>query len=167
MNAQHAHIDNVALNLANVNTTGFKKGRMEFEDLVYQQIKAPGAATSTEGQSPVGLDAGLGSRVVATARNFSLGNMRATQGPLDLAIDGQGFFQISLPGGVTGYTRDGTFKVTQDGQVVNKEGYPLEPALNISAGTTTIDISKDGIVTTSTQGQPSQPAGTIELANFQ
>jgi flagellar basal-body rod protein FlgG len=167
MNAQQANIDNVAHNLANVNTTGFKKGRMEFEDLVYQQIKAPGSATSTEGQSPVGLDAGLGSRVVATARNFSLGNMRATQGPLDLAIDGQGFFQISLPGGVTGYTRDGTFKVNQDGQVVTKEGYPLEPAITIPAGTTTIDISKDGIVTTSTQGQPSQPAGTIELANFQ
>jgi flagellar basal-body rod protein FlgG len=167
MNAQQANIDNVAHNLANVNTTGFKKGRMEFEDLVYQQIKAPGAATSTEGQSPVGLDAGLGSRVVATARNFSTGNMRATQGPLDLAIEGQGFFQISLPGGETGYTRAGTLKMSADGQLVTNEGYPLEPEITIPQGTTTIDISKDGIVTALTQGQPTQKVGTIELANFQ
>src|ERR1700748_2289055 len=97
MNAQQANIDNVAHNLANVNTTGFKKARMEFEDLVYQQIKAPGAPTSTEGQSPVGLDAGLRSRVVATARNFSTGNLRSTSAPLDLAIEGQCFFQVSLP----------------------------------------------------------------------
>jgi flagellar basal-body rod protein FlgG len=140
---------------------------MEFEDLVYQQIKAPGAATSTEGQSPVGLDAGLGSRVVATARNFSTGNLRNTQGPLDLAIEGQGFFQISLPGGETGYTRAGTLKMSQDGRIVTNEGYPLEPAITIPQGTTTIDISKDGIVQALIQGQPNQQVGTIELANFQ
>jgi flagellar basal-body rod protein FlgG len=167
MNAQQANIDNVAHNLANVNTTGFKKGRMEFEDLVYQQIKAPGAATSTEGQSPVGLDAGLGSRVVATARNFSTGNLRSTSAPLDLAIEGQGFFQVSLPGGETGYTRAGTLKVNQDGQIVTNEGYPLEPNITIPQGTTTLTISKDGIVSATQQGQPTQQIGTIELANFQ
>jgi len=118
MNAQQANIDNVAHNLANVNTTGFKKGRMEFEDLVYQQIKVPGAPTSTEGQTPVGLDAGLGSRVVATARNFSTGNLRSTNNPLDVAIEGQGFLQVSLPGGETGYTRAGNLHLSREGQIV-------------------------------------------------
>lgn len=167
MNAQQANIDNVAHNLANVNTTGFKKSRMEFEDLVYQQIKAPGSATSTEGQAPVGLDAGLGSKVVATARNFSVGNLRSTNGPLDLAIEGQGFFQISLPGGETGYTRAGGLQLSQDGQIVTNEGYPLEPAITIPQGTTTISISKDGIVSASAPGQSTQQVGTIELATFQ
>ena len=167
MNAQQANIDNVAHNLANVNTTGFKKGRMEFEDLVYQQLKAPGSATSTEGQAPVGLDAGLGSKVVATARNFSVGNLRSTNGPLDLAIEGQGFFQISLPGGETGYTRAGGLQLNQDGQIVTNEGYPLEPAITIPQGTTTISISKDGIVSASQPGQTTQQVGTIELATFQ
>src|SRR4029079_15592060 len=131
------------------------------------QIKAPGAPTSTEGQSPVGLGAGLGSRVVATARNFSTGNLRSTNAPLDLAIEGQGFLQVSLPGGETGYTRAGTLKVNQDGQIVTNEGYPLEPAITIPQGTTTINISKDGIIAVSQQGQPTQQVGTIELANFQ
>jgi len=167
MNAQQANIDNVAHNLANVNTTGFKKGRMEFEDLVYQQIKAPGSPTSTEGQSPVGLDAGLGSRVVATARNFSTGNLRSTTGPLDLAIEGQGFFQISLPGGETGYTRAGTMHLNQDGQIVTNEGDALEPAITIPPNATSVSISKDGIVSAATPGQPPQQVGTIELANFQ
>jgi flagellar basal-body rod protein FlgG len=167
MNAQQANIDNVAHNLANVNTTGFKKGRMEFEDLVYQQIKAPGSPTSTEGQAPVGLDAGLGARVVATARNFSTGNLRATNSPLDLAIEGQGFLQISLPGGETGYTRAGTMHLNAEGQIVTNEGYPLEPAITIPANATSVSISKDGIVSAATPGQPPQQVGTIELANFQ
>jgi flagellar basal-body rod protein FlgG len=167
MNAQQANIDNVAHNLANVNTTGFKKGRMEFEDLVYQQIMAPGSPTSTEGQSPVGLDAGLGSRVVATARNFSSGNLRTTNEPLDLAIEGAGFFQVSLPGGETGYTRAGNFKRNGEGQVVTNEGYALEPAITIPEDARTITISKDGIVSAASFGQPPQQVGTIELATFQ
>jgi flagellar basal-body rod protein FlgG len=167
MNAQQANIDNVAHNLANVNTTGFKKARMEFEDLVYQQIKAPGSPTSTEGQSPIGLDAGLGARVVATARNFSSGNLRATNAPLDLAIEGQGFFQVSLPGGETGYTRAGTLHLNAEGQIVTNEGYALEPSITIPSNATSVTISKDGIVSAATPGQPPQQVGTIELANFQ
>jgi flagellar basal-body rod protein FlgG len=167
MNAQQANIDNVAHNLANVNTTGFKKGRMEFEDLVYQQIKAPGSPTSTEGQSPIGLDAGLGSRVVATARNFSSGNLRATNQPFDIAIEGQGFFQISLPGGETGYTRAGNLHPNGEGQLVTNEGYPLEPAITLPANATSFAISKDGIVSAATPGQPPQQIGTIEIAMFQ
>ena len=167
MNAQQANIDNVAHNLANVNTTGFKKGRMEFEDLVYQQIKAPGSPTSQEGEAPVGLDSGLGSRVVATARNFSTGNLRATNAPLDLAIEGAGFFQISLPGGETGYTRAGTFKVNAQGQIVTNEGYALEPAISVPENARSVSISKEGIVSAATPGQPPEQIGTIELANFQ
>src|SRR5439155_22919723 len=116
MNAQQANIDNVAHNLANVSTTGFKTSRVEFEDLVYQQLKAPGSPTSQEAEAPIGLEAGLGSRAVATARNFQTGNLKATNNPLDLAIEGQGFFQITLPGGQTGYTRAGTFHVNGQGR---------------------------------------------------
>jgi len=167
MNAQQANIDNVAHNLANVNTTGFKKGRVEFEDLVYQQITAPGSPTSQESTAPIGLDAGLGSRVVATARNFSSGNLRNTNSPLDMAIEGAGFFQISLPGGETGYTRAGTMHVNGEGQVVTNEGYQLEPAITIPANATSVTISNDGIVSAATPGTPPQQIGTIELAHFQ
>ena len=167
MNAQQMNIDNVAHNLANVNTTGFKKGRMEFEDLVYQQIKAPGSPTSTEGESPVGLDAGLGSRVVATARNFSNGNLRATNAQYDLAIEGQGFFQVSLPSGETGYTRAGNFHVNGEGQLMTTEGYAVEPAITISPNATSVSISKTGIVSVKEPGQASREIGTIELAMFQ
>ncbi len=138
MNAQQANIDNVAHNLANVNTTGFKKSRVEFEDLVYQQIKAPGTPTSQEAEAPIGLEAGLGARAVATARNFSAGNLRSTSAPLDLAIEGQGFFQVTLPGGETGYTRAGAFHLNGQGQLVTAEGYQLEPEITIPANATTV-----------------------------
>jgi flagellar basal-body rod protein FlgG len=168
MNAQQANIDNVAHNLSNVNTTGFKKSRVEFEDLVYQQIKAPGTPTSQEGEAAVGLEAGLGTRVVASARNFSAGNLRNTNGPLDLAIEGQGFFQVTLPGGETGYTRSGAFHLNGQGQIVTADGIALEPAITIPANATTISVSKDGIVSATVAGQQDpQQVGTIELATFQ
>jgi flagellar basal-body rod protein FlgG len=168
MNAQQANIDNVAHNLANVNTTGFKKSRVEFEDLVYQQIKAPGTATSQEGEAPIGLDQGLGARAVATARNFSAGNLRTTNSPLDLAIEGEGFFRVSLPGGETGYTRAGAFHLNGQGQVVTAEGLLLEPQLTIPPSATTVSVSKDGIVSVTVAGQSApQQVGTLELANFQ
>ena len=107
MNAQQANIDNIAHNLSNVNTTGFKKSRVEFEDLVYQQTTAPGSPTSTTGESPIGLEIGLGTRPIATARDFQTGNLRSTSAPLDLAIEGRGFFQVTLPDGQTAYTRAG------------------------------------------------------------
>src|SRR5262245_52069720 len=128
MTAQQSNIDTVAHNLANVNTAGFKKSRMQFEDLVYQQSRVPGAPTSTSGEAPVGLEIGLGTRIVATARDFTSGNLRSTSGPLDLAIEGDGFFQITLPNGTTGYTRAGALHRDGQGLVVTAEGYPLEPA---------------------------------------
>jgi flagellar basal-body rod protein FlgG len=168
MNAQQANIDNTANNLANVNTSGFKKSRVEFEDLVYQQIKAPGMPTSQEGEAPIGLEAGLGVRAVATARNFGTGNLRSTSAPLDIAIEGQGFFQVTMPGGETGYTRAGAFHLNGQGQIVTSEGYQLSPAITIPAGTTTIMVSKDGIVSAVASGQTDpQQIGTIELAQFQ
>jgi flagellar basal-body rod protein FlgG len=168
MNAQQANIDNVAHNLANVNTAGFKKSRVEFEDLVYQQIKAPGTPTSQEGESPIGLEVGLGARAVATARNFSTGNLRSTGTPFDLAIEGQGFFQVTLPGGETGYTRAGALHQNGQGQLVTAEGYQLEPAITVPANATAVMISKDGIVSAVTPGTSDpQQVGTIELAQFQ
>ncbi len=167
MNAQQSNIDNVAHNLANVNTTGFKKSRLEFEDLVYQQTKAPGSPTSTTGEAPIGLESGLGVRPVASARDFSRGNLRSTSGPLDLAIEGDGFFQVQLPDGETGYTRAGMFHVSADGAIVTADGYPLEPALTIPANATSVTISKDGILSASIPGQAAaQQIGTIELATF-
>jgi flagellar basal-body rod protein FlgG len=168
MNAQQANIDNVAHNLANVNTTGFKKSRMEFEDLVYQELKSAGAQTASGGELPVGLEAGLGTRPVATARDFSTGNLRATSGPLDLAIEGQGFFQVSLPSGETGYTRAGEFHLSPEGGIVTADGYTVEPQLTIPPGTVTITISRDGVVSAAVAGQSApQQIGTLELAIFQ
>lgn len=167
MNAQQANIDTVAHNLANVNTAGFKKSRVEFEDLVYQQIKAPGTPTSQEAEAPTGLEAGLGSRAVATARNFGTGNLRATNSPLDLAVEGQGFFQVTLPGGETGYTRAGAMHLNGQGQIVTAEGYSVEPAISIPPNALSVTISKDGIVSAALPGQPPQQIGILEIANFQ
>jgi flagellar basal-body rod protein FlgG len=168
MNAQQANIDNVANNLANVNTVGFKKSRVEFEDLVYQQTKVPGAPSSATGEAPIGLETGLGVRSVATSRDFSRGNLRTTSGPLDLAVEGDGFFQIQLPSGDTAYTRSGAFHLDAQGAVVTNEGYPMLPQITLPANATSIAISKDGIVSAAVPGQSAaQQFGTIELAGFQ
>ena len=168
MNAQQANIDNIAHNLANVNTVGFKKSRVEFEDLVYQQTKVPGAPSSATGEAPIGLETGLGVRSVATSRDFSRGNLRTTSGPLDLAVEGDGFFQIQLPSGDTAYTRSGAFHLDAQGAVVTNEGYPMLPQITLPANATSIAISKDGIVSAAVPGQSAaQQFGTIELAGFQ
>src|SRR4029079_16765886 len=153
MNAQQSNIDNVAHNLANVNTVGFKKSRVEFEDLVYEQTKAAGSASSTTHESPIGLETGLGVRPVATSRDFARGNLRSTSGPLDLAIEGDGFFQVQLPSGDTGYTRAGSPHLSAEGNVVTSEGYPIEPAITIPPNATSMSISKDGIVSVTIPGQ--------------
>jgi len=168
MNAQQANIDNIANNLANVNTAGYKKSRVDFEDLVYQQTKAPGSSTSQESDAAVGLESGLGTRAVATVRNFSTGNLRTTSGPLDLAIEGTGFFQLSLPGGETGYTRAGELHLNAQGEIVTADGILLEPSITIPPNATSVNISKDGIVSVKLPGQLApQQVGTIELATFQ
>ena len=167
MNAQQTNIDNVAHNLANVNTTGFKKTRVEFEDLVYQQLRAAGAQASATTEAPVGLEMGLGTRAVATARNFSVGNLRATSGPLDVAIEGQGFFKVSLPDGTTGYTRSGMFHLDAQGSIVTAEGYSLDPQITVPANAISVSIARDGVVSATIAGQgASQQLGTLELASF-
>lgn len=168
MNAQQANIDTVAHNLANVNTAGFKKSHMEFEDLVYQETRVPGSATSSVGEAPIGLEIGLGTRPVGTSRDFGQGNLRATNAPLDLAIEGDGFFQITTPSGTTAYTRTGSFHRDSQGSLVTADGYGLEPQITIPANATTVTISKDGIVSAQIAGQSAtQQLGTIELATFQ
>jgi flagellar basal-body rod protein FlgG len=168
MDAQQTNIDNVAHNLANVNTTGFKKARVEFEDLVYQQVKAPGTPSTSSTESPIGLELGLGTRAVAPARDFASGNLQTTNGPLDLAIEGGGFFQITVPDGSIAYTRAGAFHLNQEGQVVTAEGYPMEPAITIPKDAVSISVSKQGVVSVAIAGQQApQQVGTIELANFQ
>jgi flagellar basal-body rod protein FlgG len=168
MNAQQTNIDNIAHNLANVNTSGFKKSRVEFQDLVYQQVKQAGSPTSTAGEAPIGLEIGLGTRSVATARDFGSGNLKNTGGTLDLAIEGRGFFQVSTPDGTTAYSRNGALHLNGQGQMVTAEGYALEPAITIPSNATSISISKQGIVSVSLPGQSAaQQIGTLELASFQ
>jgi flagellar basal-body rod protein FlgG len=168
MNAQQSNIDNIAHNLSNVNTVGFKKSRVEFEDLVYQQIKAPGSPTSTSGESPTGMEMGLGTRPVATARDFSTGNLRATNAPLDIAIEGRGFLQVTLPDGQTAYTRAGSLHLNSEGLIVTPEGYALEPQITIPPNAVSISIAKSGIVSVSLAGETAaQEVGTLELASFQ
>ena len=167
MTAQQTNIDNVAHNLSNVNTTGFKKARVEFEDLVYQEIRGAGASASATTEAPVGLELGLGTRAVATARNFSAGNLRSTGAPLDLAIQGDGFFKVSLPNGTTAYTRAGTLHLDSQGAIVTAEGYPLDPQVSVPTNATSISVSKDGIVSATIPGQSaSQQLGTLEIATF-
>lgn len=167
MNAQQTSIDNVAHNLANVNTAGYKKSHVEFEDLFYQHTRVPGAATST-GQSPTGLEVGLGTRIVATSRDFTTGSFRSTGNPLDLAIQGDGFFRITMPDGSQTYTRSGSFHRDAQGTVVTADGYALDPQISIPENATSVTISRDGVVSATIPGQSaSQQLGVIELTTFQ
>ena len=168
MNAQQSNIDTVAHNLANVNTAGYKRSHLEFEDLVYQQTRVAGAATSATGEAPVGLEIGLGTRAVGSSRDFSSGNLRSTNSPLDFAIEGEGFFQVTQPSGTTAYTRAGSFHRDAQGALVTTDGYAVEPAITIPANATSISVSKDGIVSVAVPGQgAAQQVGTLEIAVFQ
>src|SRR6185503_3029937 len=168
MQAQQINIDTIANNIANVNTTGFKQGRAEFQDLLYQNIRPAGAASSASTTFPVGLQLGLGTRPVATDRIYTQGDFRQTGNSLDLVIEGKGFFQVRLPSGELGYTRDGSFHRNGEGILVTADGNPLEPQITIPVDADTITIGKDGTVSVSQAGQStSQQIGTIQLANFQ
>ena len=125
LDVQRFWLDVVGNNLANVNTTGFKKARVEFEDLVYEQVRGAGSPNSTSTETPIGLEIGLGTRAVGTARDFATGNLKTTNGPLDVAVQGTGFFQVTLPDGRTAYTRNGQFHTNSEGGIVTAEGYPL------------------------------------------
>ncbi|HSV20233.1 MAG TPA: flagellar basal-body rod protein FlgG [Casimicrobiaceae bacterium] len=167
LDAQQTQLDIVSNNLANVGTAGFKKSRAVFEDLVYQTLRQPGAQSTQQTQLPTGLQIGTGVRPVASERIFTQGNLTQTGNQLDVAINGQGFLQVSLPDGTTAYTRDGSLHQDSQGQIVTSSGYPLSPAITIPSNAQTVTIGTDGTLTITQQGQAAATQiGTIQLANF-
>ena len=167
LEAQQLNVDVISNNLANVSTNGFKRQRTVFEDLLYQQLRQPGAQSSQQTQVPSGLQIGTGVRPSATVRIFTAGNLQQTGNPLDVAINGAGFFQILLPDGTTSYTRDGSFQIDSNGQLVTASGFQVQPAITIPANATSITIAVDGTVSATEAGNATpQQLGTIQIANF-
>ncbi len=167
MQAQQLTLDVIANNLANVQTAGFKRSRIDFQDLVYETLQAPGAASAQGQEIPTGFQVGHGSRAVATQRLFIKGALQQTGNALDLAIEGEGFFQITQPSGDTAYTRSGTFKKDSQGQVVTSDGFPIEPQISLPSNALNITVGVDGIVSVSLPGQTQpQQVGTIQIVRF-
>jgi flagellar basal-body rod protein FlgG len=167
MEAQQMQLDVISNNLANVSTNGFKKSHAVFEDLMYQNLRQVGSNTSEQSTLPTGLQLGLGVRTVATSRSFSQGNLQQSNNNLDVAIQGNGFFQVTMPDGTIGYTRDGAFQVDNTGRVVTSNGLPILNGITVPANATSIAIARDGNVTVTVPGNVApQPIGTITLASF-
>ena len=168
MQAQQQSIDNVAHNLANVNTTGFKRSRVEFQDLLSQTIQAAGTFGATGQELPSGIQVGLGVKVAAITKEFAQGPLQTTDNQFDLAIEGEGFFQVRLANGDAAYTRDGSLHVNGAGQLVTADGYFVQPPITLPADTTSVSIGTDGTVSATTAGNPTQPTtlGQITLARF-
>ncbi|VAX30353.1 Flagellar basal-body rod protein FlgG [hydrothermal vent metagenome] len=167
MEAQKLNIDVIANNLANVNTTGYKRSRADFQELMYEEIKAPGAVSADGTQLPSGIQVGLGVRPVAVQKIFEQGDFTPTGNPLDMVVEGEGFFQIVKPDGEIAYTRAGAFKLDSEGRIVTSEGYPMEPEITIPSDTTQITISSDGSINATQPGSavPTE-VGQIEIARF-
>lgn len=167
MEAQQTQLDTISHNLANVATNGFKRSHAVFEDLIYQNLRQSGANSTEQTQLPTGLQIGLGVRPVATSRIYSQGNLQQTTNNLDLAIKGNGFFQVQQPDGTTAYTRDGSFQLDANGQMVTNNGYTLLPGITIPANALSITVGNDGTVSVTTPGT-AQPTtlGQIQLATF-
>jgi flagellar basal-body rod protein FlgG len=167
LDAQQTQLDVISNNLANVSTSGFKRSRAVFEDLLYQTVRQPGAQSTQQTQLPTGLQLGVGVRPVATEKIFTQGNLQQTGNSLDVAINGQGFLQISMPDGTTAYTRDGSLHMDNQGQLVTSSGYPVSPAITIPSTAQTITIGKDGTVSiTQASSAATTQVGAIQLANF-
>lgn len=167
MKSQQTNLDVISNNLANVNTSGFKKQRADFQDLLYQIDREPGAPVDPGSTVPTGVQVGLGSRVSATERVMSQGTVQITDNPLDLMIQGEGYFQIIMPDGEIAYTRNGAFKIDGDGQIVTNDGYLLEPEIVVPEDATDIVVSDTGVVSVKVAGDPlMQELGEIELARF-
>lgn len=167
LEAQQTQLDVITNNLANVSTNGFKRSRAVFEDLLYQNVRQPGAQSSQQTNLPSGLQVGTGVRAVATERIFTQGNPQATGNSRDLMINGSGFFQVLLPDGTSAYTRDGSFQTDNNGQLVTSSGYVIQPAITIPPEAQSITIGRDGTVSVTTAGSsvPTQ-IGSIQLATF-
>jgi flagellar basal-body rod protein FlgG len=167
MQAQQTKLDVTANNIANVSTAGFKKSRAEFSDLMYQTIRQPGAATGDGTQSPTGLQVGMGVRTAASQRMHSQGDLRQTGNPLDVAIEGRGFYPIETPTGETAYTRDGAFKLDAEGRLVNSEGFPLAGQIAIPPDAQSITIAANGTVSVTVPGDAAPTeVGQVEVATF-
>ncbi len=167
VDAQQTRMAVISNNLANVNTTAFKRDRAVFEDLLYRNVRQVGAQSSQDTQIPTGLAVGTGVRAVATEKIYTQGNLVQTNNNLDLAVQGRGFFQVLMPDGNTGYTRAGSFQLDSTGQMVTASGYPLQPSITIPNNTLSVTISSDGIVSALAAGNnaPTQ-VGTIQMADF-
>lgn len=167
MHSQQLNIDVISNNLANVSTTGFKKSRADFQDLLYQTMKVPGSQSSADTQSPTGILIGLGVKPAAVSKVFSQGDLIQTLNELDIAIEGEGFLQVDMPNGNTGYTRSGALKRDSNGRLTTSDGYPILPAITIPDGSRQITISESGIVSAIIGDDTvSTEVGNLELATF-
>ncbi len=167
LDAQQTRMDVISNNLANANTTGFKSSRASFQDLIYQNLAQPGAQTTEQTQSPSGLMLGTGVRVVGSEKLFTQGNIEQTGNALDVAIQGRGFLQVTMPDGSISYTRDGSLHLDQNGQIVTADGYALSPTIAVPPSAQSITIGNDGTVSVSVAGQAApQQVGTLQLADF-
>ena len=167
LSAQDTNLTTISNNLANVSTTGFKRDRAEFQDLLSQIKRQPGAQSTQDSELPSGLQLGTGVRIVGTQKNFTAGSLQTTEQPLDMAIDGRGFFQILQPDGTTSYTRDGTFHLDSNGQIVNASGFALEPAIVIPNNAQSFTVGTDGTVSITVPGNPAaQVIGNLQTADF-
>ena len=168
MNAQQLNVDNIANNLANANSAGYKSRRAQFQDLLYQNMVQPGAASGQQSTVPTGLQLGLGTRASSNEIIFTQGNFSETGNPLDVVIQGNGFFQVRMPTGTLAYTRDGSFQLDKNGTLVTANGNPLEPQITLPANAQSVTIATDGTVSYITPGQSAaQQAGQIQIAGFQ
>ena len=165
LDAQQTRMSVISNNLANANTTGFRKSRAVFEDLIYQTIRQPGAGTTQDSELPSGLQLGTGVRTVATERVYTQGNIVQSANPLDVAIEGRGFLQIQLPDGTVAYTRDGSLQRSQTGELVTASGYTVQPGITIPIEAQTVDIGADGTVSYTSSAGTTQ-AGQLQLADF-
>lgn len=167
MQAQQMQLDVISNNLANVSTNGFKRANAVFEDLMYQNLRQPGSASSEQTVLPTGYQVGLGVKVAASSRSFTQGALTQSGNTYDLAIQGNGFFQIQMPDGTTAYTRDGSFQVDANGQLVTNNGYLVQPGITIPADAQTVTIAADGTVSVSVAGQSApQEVGQLAIASF-
>lgn len=167
MIAQQTHLDVVANNLANVNTSGFKKIRADFQDLLYQINREPGTPVDPDSMIPTGIQVGLGVRVAGTTRMFGQGSLQVTDNPTDIAIAGEGFYQVMMPDGTIAYTRDSNWKIDANGQVVTHDGYLIEPPIVVPDDAMDFAVGATGVVTIKTPGETeAEEIGQIELARF-
>jgi flagellar basal-body rod protein FlgG len=167
LDAQQTRMAVISNNLANSATTGFKRGRPIFEDLLYQNVQQAGSQTSQDTQSPSGLHLGTGVRVVATERTFSQGSLVSTGGSFDMAIEGRGFFEILQPDGTSAYTRDGSFQIDRDGQLVTSNGYIVQPGINVPPGVQNFTVGTDGTIAVQLAGQAAPvQIGSMQLVDF-